>query len=154
MPVAPFKTEVNVNVINHFQGLSNRIVTEWCHAEQDHVEAAYLFGCRKHDVLRWEMGIFAEDVCIPAQPNAAFGQVGASGHRWEQFDVGQHSAGVFPHLKADGGTLWNGDVAIDDGQVGTTFGIGCKLSLQYDLLSFHLAIDNVGNAKLLDGVMQ
>lgn len=74
--------------------------------------------------------------------------------RWKQVDVGQQGAGIFLHLKADGGTLWNGDVAIDDGQVGTAFSIGCKLSLQYDLLSFHLAIDNVGNAKLLDGVMQ
>ena len=100
------------------------------------------------------MCVFAEDVGIPAQLNVAFGQVGASGHRWEQVDVGQHSAGVFPHLKADVGTLWNGDVAIDDGQVGTAFGIGRKLSLQYDLLSFHFTIDTVGNHEFLSGIMQ
>ena len=60
----------------------------------------------------------------------------------------------FLDLNTDGGIFGDGDIPVDDGQVRASLGIGRELSLQNNLLPFHRAIVDVGNAKLLDGIMQ
>ena len=66
----------------------------------------------------------------------------------------EQGAGIFLHLKVDGGALWHRDVSVDDGQVGMTFCIGCKLSFQNDFLSSRRSVVDVGHAELLDGIVQ
>ena len=127
LAVAAFKTDVNVDVVNHFQCLSHGVIAERSHAEHDHVKASYLRGSGKHDVFRREIGVSIENIGIPSQLDRAFSKVCPRRHCGKQVDVVERSAGVFPESKADSGTLGNSDKSIHDGQVGMAFSIGGEL---------------------------
>ena len=154
LSIATFKAHFDVHVVDDFQGLSDGVVAERCHVEQDHIETTDLGGLGNTHVVGWEIVVFAENAHVLAQ----FGQPDRcaflhSGGR-QQVDVVQGLASLFFDLNIDRGSFRDGNVSVFKWQVRQAFGKGAETTIHDDFMSLHFSMADIGDADFRDGIMQ